>query len=57
LLQKSVHGAGKGNNNIGNVRYHRKDSVVMMYLQIKAAGNKFRQPEGLVLCHPIILAE
>jgi hypothetical protein len=48
---------GKGNNNIGNVRYHRKDSVVLMYLQNKSAENKFRQPEGLVLCHPIMLAE
>ncbi len=48
---------GEGNNNTGNVRYHRKDSGVMMYLQIKPAGNKFRQPEGLVLCHPTMLAE
>jgi hypothetical protein len=48
---------GEGNNNIRNVRYHQKDSVVMMYLQIKPAGNKFRQPGGLVLCHPIMLAE
>jgi hypothetical protein len=28
-----------------------------MYLQNKNAGNKFRQPEGLVLCHPIKLTE
>jgi hypothetical protein len=48
---------GEGYTNIGNIRYHRKDSVVIMYLQIKPAGNKFRQPEGLVLCHPIMLAE
>jgi hypothetical protein len=47
----------EGNNNIGNVRYHRKDSVVLMYLQNTPAGNKFRQPEGLVLCHPFRLAE
>ncbi len=48
---------GEGNDNIGNVRYHWKDSVVMMYLHNKPAGNKFRQPEGLVLCHPSMLAE
>jgi hypothetical protein len=48
---------GERNNNIGNVRYHRKDSVVMIYLQNKHAGNKFCQPEGLVLCHPIRLAD
>jgi hypothetical protein len=47
----------EGSNNIANVRYHRKDAVVMMYLQNKPAGNNFHQPEGLALCHPIMLAE
>ena len=59
LMQKSVHGAGGRVKIISEMsdRYHRKDSVVMMYLQNKHDGNKFRQPEGLVLCHPIMLAE
>jgi hypothetical protein len=42
---------------IGNVRYHRKNPIVMMSLLNMHAGNKFRSPEGLVLCHPVMLAE
>jgi hypothetical protein len=34
---------------IGIFRYHRKNSVVVMYLLNEHAGNKFRYPEGLVL--------
>jgi hypothetical protein len=40
---------------MGNVRYHRK--LRMMSLLNIHAGNKFRSPEGLVLCHPVMLAE
>jgi hypothetical protein len=42
---------------IGNVRYHRKNPIVMMSLLNLHAGNKFCSPEGLVLCHPVMLAE
>jgi hypothetical protein len=42
---------------IGNVRYHRKNPMVMMSLLNIHAENKFRSPEGLVLCHPVMLAE
>ncbi len=39
LWQKSVHGKGYY---IGNVRYHRKNPIVMMFLPNNPAGNKFR---------------
>ncbi len=39
LWQKSVHGKGYY---IGNVRYHRKNPIGLMFLPNKPAGNKFR---------------
>ncbi len=41
----------------GNVRYHWKNPIVMMSLLNIHAENKFRLPEGLVLCHLVMLAE
>jgi hypothetical protein len=39
LWQKSVHGKGYYT---GNVRYHRKNPIVLMFLPNNPAGNKFR---------------
>jgi hypothetical protein len=42
---------------IGNVRYHRKNPIVLMFLPNNHAGNKLRKAECLVLRHPVMLTE